>query len=78
MTYSKDDFAPGSDERVEAVMASAGALCNAHDVVEDWGDYDEDHTANDKARSWENTDVDAPVDITFTAADKFNDLFYND
>jgi hypothetical protein len=66
MTYSKDDFPPGSDERVEAVMASAGALCNAEDVVEDWGEYDEDYTPNQSALSWEDTDVDGPTGISIT------------
>jgi hypothetical protein len=66
MTYSAEQFPPGSEERIEAVEASAGALCNAEDVVTDWGEYDEDYTENQSALSWEDTDVDGPTDISLT------------
>jgi hypothetical protein len=77
MTYSSDQFPPGSDERIQAAQSSAGALCNAEDVLEDWGNYDEDYTANQQAQSWENTDVDTPVEIEFTAANQFEEDYNN-
>lgn len=77
MTYSASDFPPGSDERIAAAMASAGALCNPEDVVEDWGHYDEDYTANQQAQSWENTDVDTPIEIEFTAANQLEEEYNN-
>jgi hypothetical protein len=61
MTYSADQFPPGSDERIEVAQHSAGACCEVEDVLEDWKDYDEDLTADEKAQSWEHTDVDARI-----------------
>jgi hypothetical protein len=78
MTYTADDFKPGSWERENAVNASAGACVNADDVVTDWGDFDEDVTPKEAAKSWEHTDVDSPIEITLDAADKLNNLFYGD
>jgi hypothetical protein len=76
MTYTADDFKPGSWERENAVKASAGACVNPDDVVTDWGDYDEDVTPNEAAKSWEHTDVDSPFDFTFDAVDNLNEAFY--
>lgn len=79
MTYSKDQFPPGSDERIEIAMHSAGALCNPEDVLEDWHYYDEDFTPDERAISWENTDVDSPhPDFSFPLAEKLEDLYRED
>lgn len=77
MTYSADQFPPGSDERIEVAMHSAGAACNPEDVLEDWGHFDEDYTPAEQAKSWENTDVDTPIEIEFTAAKSLDDLYNN-
>lgn len=78
MTFTSDDFPPGSWERLNAANASAGACVNVDDVVTDWGEYDEDTTEKEAAKSWEHTDVDAPFgsNVTFPAADSLNDTFY--
>jgi hypothetical protein len=78
MTYSADDFPPGSKERVEVAMHSAGAACNPEDVIEDWGHYDEDYTATEAAIAWENTDVDSTDRVySLPAVDSLNDLYDN-
>lgn len=58
MTYSAREFPPGTPERIEVAQHSAGAACNPQDVLEDWEEYDEDHTKDKQAKSWEFTDVD--------------------
>jgi hypothetical protein len=75
--FTSDDLPPGSNERIEVAGYSAGAACNADDVVTDWGDYDEDHTDDDRASSWEHTDVDTPVEIDFVAVSLFDRIFGN-
>jgi hypothetical protein len=76
MTYTADDFKPGSWERENAANASAGACVNIEDVVTDWGNFDEDVTEKEATLSWEHTDVDSPFELTFDAADKLNETFY--
>lgn len=77
MTFTADDFKPGSRERLDAANASAGACVNVEDVITDWGDYDEDVTPTEAALSWEKTDVDSPLPtITFPAVEALNDTFY--
>ena len=76
MTYSADQFPPGSDERIEVAMMSAGAACNPENVIEDWGNYDEDYTKAEQALSFENTEIDEPfADISFPLADSLDDLY---
>ncbi|KAM3102085.1 hypothetical protein ACKFKH_32340 [Phormidesmis sp. 146-20] len=55
-----DDFEPGSDERNDAAYATAGTTAPVDTFIEDWGEYDEDVSNNEKAISWEHTDVDEP------------------
>jgi hypothetical protein len=73
--FTADDLPPGSQERIDVARMSAGAACNPDDVVTDWGDYEEDHTADDLAVSWEHTDVDTPVEIDFVAVSLFDRIF---
>jgi hypothetical protein len=75
MTYSADQFPPGTPERIEVATHSAGAACNPEDVITDWGNFDEDYTDQEKAISWETTDVDTPIEIEFTAVNELNDLY---
>ncbi len=56
---------------------SAGAACNPQDVVTDWGNYDEDYTKDEQASSWENTDVDTPIEVEFVAVNLFDRIFGN-
>ena len=55
-----DDFEPGSDERIDAALKTAGTTAPVDTFIKDWGEYDEDHTPNERAKSWEYTDVDEP------------------
>jgi hypothetical protein len=74
--FTADDLPPGSSERVEVAGYSAGAACNPDDVVLDWGEYDEDTTADDAAKSFEYTDTESPhADFSFPAAENLESLY---
>lgn len=75
--FTADDLPPGSKERIEVAGHSAGAACNPKDVVTDWGNYDEDYTDDEQAESWENTDVDTPIEVEFVAVNLFDRIFGN-
>jgi hypothetical protein len=76
MTYSADDFPPGSQDRIDVAMHSAGAACNPDDVITDWGHYDEDYTDDEQAKAWEETEMDEPYhDLSFPLADSLDDLY---
>lgn len=55
-----DDFPPGSDERIDAALATAGTTAPVDTHITDWGEYDQDYTPNQQAVSQEHTEIDEP------------------
>lgn len=62
MSYpaTSTDFPADSDERIDAAVAVAGTSDPVDAHIEDWGEYDGDHTADQAAVSFEHTDTEEP------------------
>jgi phosphoketolase len=57
---TSSDFPPGSDERIDAALATAGTTDPVDAHIADWKDYDEDHTEVEAAKSEQAFDNDEP------------------
>lgn len=55
-----EDFPLDSQEREDAALASAGALCSPSDIIADYGDGNSDHSDNQHTIAWERTEIDEP------------------
>lgn len=55
-----NDFPEGSEERHEAALSTAGTTAPVDTFIEDWGEYNEDHTGDEHAIAHEHTEIDEP------------------
>ena len=64
---NSDDFPGDSQERKDASLAAAGALCNEEHIISDWGDFEGDYSERELHEAHGMGSVDAFYDSHYPA-----------